>query len=585
MRDKIIFLSMGALLIACSQGDVKQASPSLRCDELHPCAAGLICDPDSHRCEMPQEVDRPDLASPDPDPTPSDLGQPPRDLAQPPQDLAQPPSPGPLSRVRGMLRDPMKFASLGTLSVMSGGTVEIDTGARTLKAGGATFTGVNDGGVAVFTFDSISIPAGVTLKLLGNAALALLSRGDATLASDLSVSAIKGTSPLLGGHAGGAGGTGITGSLGSGPKGGGCAAARFSGGFAGFTPAGGGGHGGTSHGATCFNMTGSYGNLLQALSGGSGGGGGASYPFDYYMELFCASDGGNGGGAVELGAAGALRLAGKVSANGGENFYNAAHCGMYEYGGAGGGAGAGGGIRVHAASLDRTGAVSATGGGSGGFSGGAGGRIALLGLPAYRVGDALPGVSAGTNGVLTLEAVTTTLPAGTTLTLKVPTAVTSTLEVAIGANLIVESGATATLGQSDVLPAAGALTVQATGTFNLGTFNQTAAAVSSAGTLALGGGALTVGTSLSLSGGTLQVDVRGSLPGAAAPIRTAGAVTLGGALRVRWTDMPRSGDRFKLIAHTGAAPVRGTFSAVTVTGGPAVTVDYGGGKDVVLVVP
>src|SRR5688500_12082382 len=76
-------------------------------------------------------------------------------------------------------RDPAGFTTLGTLNPASASTITIDTGTTPpTMSGGATFNGVVDNGVAVFCFDEVNVPAGVTLSATGSRPLAILSQGD-----------------------------------------------------------------------------------------------------------------------------------------------------------------------------------------------------------------------------------------------------------------------------------------------------------------------------------------------------------------------------------------------------------------------
>ena len=68
--------------------------------------------------------------------------------------------------------DPADFASLGTLA--PAGPITIDTDVPEIT-GAATFTGVLDGHVAVFAFDSVQLDVNVTV--VGQNALAVLSHG------------------------------------------------------------------------------------------------------------------------------------------------------------------------------------------------------------------------------------------------------------------------------------------------------------------------------------------------------------------------------------------------------------------------
>ena len=317
---------------------------------------------------------------------------------------------------------PQQFASLGTLNATGGTTINIDTDALTFDFGGlsAGVAATSQGGgveMAVFTFDSIDIAAGVTINVTGNRGLVLASKGDFNFASTLSLVGGNGATAALT-PAGGIGGSGAEdgvpgGSFNSSPPdsthgqggqgsslahdlslglghgvGGGLqmnapAGAGGAGGGGGYGGAGGMGSGYLSHGDGGAN----YGNdLLSELYGGSGGAGGR---FD--SPNSARGGGGGGGGAVELIAAGTLTVSGTVDVSGGTGGYGQNYLG--------GGGGSGGGIILAAPTLNVSGAsILAKGGNAsstsptqGGMAGGGGGgRIALYanainGLPAATV--------------------------------------------------------------------------------------------------------------------------------------------------------------------------------------------------------
>jgi hypothetical protein len=279
-------------------------------------------------------------------------------------------------------------ASAGAASLsLAPGEYFIDTGALTLEdTGGPIATGVDEGGVAVFSFDSISIPAGAEVFAEGSRPLELRSAGDFTLGGFIEASGFDAeiftAGPNPGGPGGGAGGTGSP-DTGVGQGGGGATSnVEGGGGGGGF-----GGHGAAGGGPGAGSGGSSYGDLEAVLQGGSGGSGGASG----------TTGGGGGGGAVKLTAASLLIPAsGEVFAEGGNGAVGA--------GGASGG-GSGGGILLHANTIAVAGLLSAAGGagGAGGCcgdaGGGGGGRIVYQYGSLVSAGEA--SVSGGESGVIT----------------------------------------------------------------------------------------------------------------------------------------------------------------------------------------
>lgn len=243
----------------------------------------------------------------------------------------------------------------------------IDTSALTLSdTGGTIATGVDEGGVAVFAFDSVSIPAGAEVFVEGSRPLELKSAGDFTLAGLIEASGFGPENAgeefsFPGGPGGGAGGANEL-QGGFGPGGGGIGLTDVGGGGGG----GFGGRGAAGGGEEPENTGGTggsaYGDLNVALQGGSGGAGGSN------------GGGGGGGGGVELLAPSlTITAEGEVLADGADG--NGAGDGAS-------GGGSGGGIILHADNLSVAGLVSASGGygGTGGCcgdgGGGGGGRIA-----------------------------------------------------------------------------------------------------------------------------------------------------------------------------------------------------------------
>jgi hypothetical protein len=258
--------------------------------------------------------------------------------------------------------DPAAFSSLGPSPFDVGGPFLINTSSIPQLTGGnppiTPIAGVvTPGNIAVFTFDSISIPSGASISVGGSRPVALLSQTTVLMLGRIGVVA-----------AGGAGADGVGSDAGGGAGGGGAANGVGGGGGGGFGGVGGAGAG---TGAGVGGIV--YGNLQTLLQGGSGGGGGEGGP------------GGDGGGAIELGAADQMLLAGELRADGApsptNNFFDPT---------VGGGGGSGGGILIHAPSLIVDGVLSAVGGEGGlsGFSapgggggGGGGGRVVILAAP------------------------------------------------------------------------------------------------------------------------------------------------------------------------------------------------------------
>ncbi len=362
---------------------------------------------------------------------------------------------------------PTSFTSLGSNPFTNSGTCTIDTsgsGPVLTLPDSSTITGVVVlGSIAVFTFDSISIPSNVTVVGLRNAGsrpVALLSHGDVTIDGIVNVSGANGQSQAApSGNTGGAGGAAGPGGGGGGGGGGGFNSGSggivrptgviqqglgepFLGGVggAGFvngtsgnpggpTDGGIGGAGGavepngsgtggivdSAGGGGAFGGNGgnanitlgaggtAYGDLSTLLEGGSGGGGGGGIGGTAGDG---GAGGGGGGGAVEIGAVNQITVTGSVLANGGSGGSELRN----------GGGGAGGGILINgdAVSFWGASALSAAGGAGPIFSGGGGGgRIGILAATAITTegtdltsrvnlagGSASDGGHPGSNGVL-----------------------------------------------------------------------------------------------------------------------------------------------------------------------------------------
>ncbi len=247
------------------------------------------------------------------------------------------------------------------------GTYDVNTTALTLTGPGTSISGTDQGGVAVFSFDNVRIPAGVLINVEGSRPFKLVAAGELALAGTIDGRGFSAEEfepgPYPGGPGGGAGGTDGT-DPGDGPGGGGVSPDDINGG-------GGGGFGGVgARGGVDESSTeapgfggAAYGDLNAVLQGGSGGGGGSSV------------GGGGGGGAVALFGSTVRVVAGaEIFVDGGS--------GAIGGNGASGG-GSGGGILIHGDAVVMDGLLSATGGegGEGGCcgngGGGGGGRIAL----------------------------------------------------------------------------------------------------------------------------------------------------------------------------------------------------------------
>ncbi|MBK8541520.1 MAG: DUF11 domain-containing protein [Ardenticatenia bacterium] len=297
----------------------------------------------------------------------------------------------------------------GNFPVLAPGTHTFDTDALTLDGNPVTGA-VATGGVAVFPFVNITVPAGVVIRGVGSRPLALLSHGPITIAGTVQVdgSSATPTAPGCqprtaspGGAGGGAGGLGLlagpgVGQPGVGPGGGFVPLGNFAGG-------GGGGFGGAGGAGGANGAAGgaggpAYGNLASNLQGGSGGAAGSA------SSSCSAASGGGAGGAVLLSSPSTITIAGGglVSANGGNGA-------LSDTGASGGGSG--GGIVLVAQNVNNGGTLRANGGvgGSGGCCGGGGagggGRIHVsafaitVGGTQVAAGGASSGNAGGAAGV------------------------------------------------------------------------------------------------------------------------------------------------------------------------------------------
>jgi len=262
-------------------------------------------------------------------------------------------------------------AQAAPLVLSPGDSVAFDTTAGTYS-GTVSGSGNVHSGTAVFQFDQIDLPAGVTVTLTGNNPISLRSSSSIGLGTTLDASAV-GQSGRLGGFDGG--NEGWPPSPGQGPGGGGVTTAAGGCCWGG----GGGGYGGAGGTDTFAGFVGAgggtYGDAaITTLEGGSGGGGGGN----------CCGEtnpfGGGGGGAIELFAQGAVQIAPTAQilvdgADGNSGVQNRT-----------GGGGSGGAIRIRGfggvdlgagALLSATGGESPPLGGNRTGGGGGGGRMAV----------------------------------------------------------------------------------------------------------------------------------------------------------------------------------------------------------------
>ena len=298
---------------------------------------------------------------------------------------------------------PSGFESLGHFT--AAGTVVFDTTALTY---GGVPGGIVVDGIAVFVFDTITIPAGTTVVGVGSRPLALLSKTSVLVDGAIRVDGTSASNfnpgPFAGGAGGFAGGAGPNSTPGSGPGGGRPGTPSSGSGGGGF--GGAGGSGGFSGGTPGAGGP-AYGDLTVALQGGSGGASGTGGS---------VAGGGGGGGGLLISAVNDINVGvtGVVSANGGAGAVS---------GNGGSGGGSGGAIVLFAPQVINAGLVTANGGhgGAGGCcgagGGGGGGRIAVGGVSVgagYTVNGGISGLggagfgpgAVGTNGapgVITID--------------------------------------------------------------------------------------------------------------------------------------------------------------------------------------
>lgn len=222
----------------------------------------------------------------------------------------------------------------------------------------------------VLNYQSINIPAGVTVRFQKNAAntpVTLLVKGDVTIAGTIDLSGGAGmnaSGPVVLGvsNKNGTGGPGgFDGGMGGAPETNRNASAGLGpgGGLGGTTTCGVGAGGGfaTANGTygCSVGIAATYGsNTMLPVIGGSGGGGGAG---GSTYDSYAGAGGGGGGGALLLVASGSVALTGQILANGGKGGDNSAN-----NGGSAAGGGAGGMVRILATGYTGAGTISVSGG-------------------------------------------------------------------------------------------------------------------------------------------------------------------------------------------------------------------------------
>jgi hypothetical protein len=210
----------------------------------------------------------------------------------------------------------------------------------------------------ILTFESIDIPDGCRITVTGSRPLALLSKGDVTIAGTIDATAV-GSTAGPGGYDGG-----TDGFPGDGQGGGGAG-----GSFLQFQESGGGGGGHAEPGGAGGDTAGAAGGVagakvendeLVTLIGGSGGGSGGTADASAIPGA-----GGGGGGAIMVGSLTSIAIAitGGINVGGGGG-----QGGTTEE--AGGGGGSGGAILLSAPTIAVSGTLAANGGGGGGADNG-----------------------------------------------------------------------------------------------------------------------------------------------------------------------------------------------------------------------
>ena len=279
--------------------------------------------------------------------------------------------------------------TLGDTTINGAPTATLDTDTGAISGGvrpagiGSILNGIEvtqRGNVTVFRFNKLTIN-GVTLRITGTRAAALVSITDMTINAEIDVQGdCAGRTAGPGGFAGGPNET-----AGGGSGGG----DRGTGGNADCTGGGGGGFGGNGgNGGRATNAGAAFGTpVIASLVGGGGGGGGGGVD---------GGEGGGGGGALQLVANQRITINGAAPLAGG---INAGGCGGQTGAACGGGGGAGGAILIEAPVIDfRSTTLAVNGGGGGGGSAGSAGRDASLNTTSAAGGNGGGGPGAGNSG-------------------------------------------------------------------------------------------------------------------------------------------------------------------------------------------
>jgi hypothetical protein len=206
--------------------------------------------------------------------------------------------------------------------------------------------------LAILVLPTFTVAAGSSLSLTGKNPVVLAVFGDATIVGVIDASA-SGTIPGAGGNlvcdtSQGGDGDGSTARF-SGASGGGGGGFGTAGGNSGVADTDGRPKAAASGGKV--RGTGKLNPLVGGCAGGRAGG--------------CSTDGGAGGGAVQISASGKLTVSGAIRANGADG---ALPCGAGDEGGGTGG-GSGGGILLEASAVVTTAATLEANGGTGGPDG------------------------------------------------------------------------------------------------------------------------------------------------------------------------------------------------------------------------
>jgi hypothetical protein len=95
--------------------------------------------------------------------------------------------------------------------IPAAGTYAVDTTTLKLTGPGTNITGVNQGGVAVFSFGTVNIAGGVTINAAGSRPFKLVAAGDLTMNGTINAIGTNAVAnfvpgPFAGGPGGGAGG-------------------------------------------------------------------------------------------------------------------------------------------------------------------------------------------------------------------------------------------------------------------------------------------------------------------------------------------------------------------------------------------